>query len=712
MIKKIYLAALILAVTAALAAAQGIIVPDSRPHPTHVISVKSQSVNVRIETNAAITTVNQVFFNNAPRAMEGTYIFPVPKGATVSDFYLWIDGKKVKGELLDSRQAANIYRDIVRRMKDPALLELTKFNLFKASIFPIPPRGERQIELKYTESLVTTDGMVRYNYPLKARSTVYRQPIGLFSLVMDISSAIPMTNIYSPTHKVDISRKNDTSATIGIEQKGFLPDNDFQLYFSLSKKDFGLSFAGHKEAGENEGYCMMLLAPRSGLEQNQISSKDVVFVLDTSGSMQDDDKIGQALRALVFGIKSLRSSDRFGLITFATEVRSFRESMIPASKENVEAAVKHLENTSATGATNIYEALQKALSMMRDRTGPRYVVFLTDGLPTHVERDPNVIIRKAGEWAPKGVRIFSWGVGFDVDTRLLDTISNDHGGVSEYVRPKEEMELKLGQFFEKISHPVLTDLELMFEGITVKDMYPRRLPDMFKGSQIVVFGRFSGSKAAKATLSGVVDDQKKSFAFDLNPKVAEDGDFIAQLWATRKVGHLLEEIRLHGENAELKTEVISLAKKFGLVTPYTSYLVTEPIVDRVRQPVRPGTPPVPYEPRVSPETGEIEKVEMRTTGDAAVRYSKKVRKLKEEEKAGAGASTSVKRVGGKTFTFTDGIWTDNEYKEGMKLLMIEFDSTAYYNLLNKHVEMVDWLSIGENIIVVWKNVAYHIVSAP
>lgn len=696
-----------LLILSGIVVAQGVIIPEERrpqPRPIPLPRVKSQSVQVEIKDGVAITTVDQVFHNEFNRDIEGTYIFPLPPGATVSDFAMWIGGQKVKGELLSSEQAAKIYHDIVRRMKDPALLEWAGYDLFKAHVYPIPANGDKRIQLSYNAALTVTSGMANYAYPLKGRTKAYGKPIESFSMSIKISSSIPITSVYSPTHKVEVIKKGANEATVGMETKDFVADTDFQLYYVLSDKEFGLSYAAYKEAGIEEGYFMMLIAPRTGIERRQVAAKDVVFVLDTSGSMMDDDKIGQAIKALKFGIRSLNSEDRFGLLTFATDVRQFREKLITASKENVEAAIAHLDKLSASGATNIYDAMRTSLKMISEDGRPRYLVFLTDGKPTAVERDPAVIIKKTGEWAPKGVRIFTFGVGFDVNTHLLDKLSGNQAGVSEYIKPKEEMELKLGQFFEKITYPVLTDLKLEIEGLRTFDIYPRRLPDLFKGSQLVLFGRYTGDVRGTALLSGKVGSKAQMFEYTIDTREAKGGEFIARLWATRKVGFLLDEIRLHGESKELKDEVVRLAKKFGLVTPYTSYLVTEPGYDRPARVRGEAADQMPdNERRVMAAAPAAE------TGKDAVKYSTRLRDMKEEETTAVDETLPVRRVSGKTFDYKDGFWVDSEFQEGMQLVTIKFNSDEYFDLLKKDERMSKWLALGEKIIIVLDNVAYKVI---
>lgn len=737
--KQILLAALLLSF-AISAFSQGIIVPRDNRSGLQPLKVSSQVVDVSVRSNVAITEVEQVFLNSNSMVMEGTYIFPVPKGASVTEFYLWIDGKKVKGELLEKENAAKIYRDIVNRMKDPALLELSDFNIFKASIFPIPPGGERKIALKFSQALEMNSNLLAYDYPLRTRSSTLREPIGKFIFTMKIESAIPVLNAYSPTHNMEVQRKNDRNITLGFEKDKYLPETDLQVYLSLSKEDVGLSFASFKELSADDGYFMMMLSPKVDMAEKRTAAKDVIFVLDTSGSMMDNGKITQAVNALKFGVMSLNEKDRFGLITYATTVNPFRDELLPASEENKLAVVKHLGNVSATGATNIHDALKTGFAMFSDSSRPRYLIFLTDGLPTAVERDPKIIAQRAREWSKDGIRLFSWGVGFDVNAVLLDTLARDHKGASEYVKPQEEMELKMSHFFEKIAFPVMTDLSLKFEGITVQDYYPLQLPDLFKGSNLVLFGRFQGDEKGKVILKGRIGDKKVEFSQKIAKNRIEDGQFVANLWATRKVGFLLEEIRINGENKEIKDEVIRIAKKYGIVTPYTSYLVTEPAADEqtnVAGGVRRnsqnavggvGRRPQPkeaeetttitgeaplvrdYKYELSPETGEMEKkrISSTTTGKDAVDTSKQLQEAKEADKLDFNAESNTRKIGEKTFLLKEGVWTDSLYTKELKTKEIQFGSDEYFQLIKKNKMMAKWLALGDKVIIVLDKVAFII----
>lgn len=702
------LAALLIFLAAA-AYSQTIVVPEPRPgHPAPLPYIQASHVSVEIDSALAKTTVELTVFNPGGRVAEGTLLFPLPANASVSDFYLWIGGKKVKGELLGKEQAAKIYRDIVRRMQDPALLEMTRFNVFKANIFPIEANKSRKVSITYSENLAGGNGLLHYSFLTKNRQLGDARPLDSFSFEAKIKSPVAITTAYSPSHEMEITRESENSMTAGFEKSNFNSKSDLHLYIGYSPDAMAVYSARYDGPGEDRDFAMFLLSPTPDTKENRRVEKDVVFVLDTSGSMQHDSKLSQAVKALSFGLHSLGEGDRFGLITFATSVRSLSDSLMPASSSNVDDADTYLARISATGSTNIHDALRKAFSMLGESERTRYIIFLTDGLPTAVERDPQKIIKRAGEWAPEGVRLFNWGVGYDVDTILLDTLASNHGGVSEYVKPSEEMESKLGGFFEKIAYPVMTDLSIEFNGFKVDEIFPMDLPDVFRGSQLTLFARISGGESGRVILSGNYLGQKQTFTYDLKPVMTEEGDHIAHLWAARKIGFLLDEIRRDGETAELKEAVIELATKYGIVTPYTSYLVTEPEEDMATMDNRPGIEPQVGGVRRDRVAQDAAAAPTARTGESAVKYSQEVRELKEEATASAERE-DVRAIKGKTFVLKDGVWVDSGYKESMKTITVKFGEDDYFDLLGRDNRMASWLAIGKEVIIVFDNTAYKII---
>ncbi|MCZ6603157.1 MAG: VIT domain-containing protein, partial [Planctomycetota bacterium] len=569
----------------ATAQAQGfIVVDDDRYHPPHVrkiwpryfpLQIKSHRVDTDLTGSLARTKIDQVFYNPNPIQMEGTFIFPIPAGAAFDELRLTMNGKEVAGEILDRDKARQIYEGIVRKMRDPALVEFMDGGMFKARIFPIPARGDTRVKLQYSQILPREASLREYRYPLKTQRFT-SAPIETLSITCRIETNQDLNNIYSPTHSVDVTRSGSNKATVGMELKNVTPERDFQLFFSTSGKAVGLDLITHHRPAE-EGFFLAILSPHHELDRKKILPKDLVFVLDTSGSMADDGKLVQAKAALRNCISRLGAEDRFSVIEFATEARVFRQGLVPATDEMKEAAKAFIDDLEARGGTNIHDALIRALEPLdgRDSNRPYMVCFLTDGLPTvgiTASGDLlNAIRKKNGERA----RIFTFGVGYDVNTHLLDKVAEENRGSRQYVSPEENIEVKVSSFYDRISHPVMTDLILKVDGVWTKDIYPRRIPDLFYGSQVILLGRYKGEGSHAIRLSGSFLGEQKEFVFEGTFAKEAKRPAIPRLWALRKVGYLLDQIRLNGDSKEVKDEIVRLAKKYGIITPYTSYLVME-----------------------------------------------------------------------------------------------------------------------------------------
>jgi len=561
----------------------GVMIPTDRSLPP--LAIKFQRVQVDIRDLVAQTIVKQAFQNATGRQLEATYVFPLPPDASVTDFSMMINGRKVRGELMDSSKAARIYRDIVRRMKDPGLLEYLGGHLFRAKVFPIPPHGVQEVEIRYSQVVPKDSGICRYVYPLRTGERASRT-LEDFTVSIHIQSREPIKSVYSPSRNVDALRKSDHKAVAGFEVLGQALDRDFQLYWTVSDKDFGVNLLTRRPDREKDGWFMLMVSPKVEFRKNEIVAKDMVFVLDTSGSMSRDNKIGQAKDALLYCIGNLRSEDRFDVIRFSTDVDVFRKELVPATAQNIAAAGDMIHGFPARGGTDINSALLAALSLKTDAPRPFVVVFLTDGLPTVGTTDPKRILGNVKARNAAGVRIFCFGVGYDVNTHLLDQMAGSTRATAEYARPKENIELKISLFFDKASEPVLSSPELDFGSIQVTDVYPRVLPDLFKGSQLLVFGRYRGAGETAVRLTGDVNGKGRVLVYEGRfPEKERKNEFIERLWATRKVGYLLDEIRLHGENPELREEVVRLGREYGIMTPYTSFLVvpdTRPSVVEAR----------------------------------------------------------------------------------------------------------------------------------
>ncbi len=672
--------------------ADGFIIP--RPHPGETIpplTVKYHRVSVHISDQVAKTAIDQVFINNFGRDIEGTYIFPIPENASISEFALFMGDKRVQGEILDSTQARHIYEDIVRRLKDPALLEYVGRNIFRARIFPIPANGERRIQITYTEVLKSERGLVKYVYPLNTER-FSAEPIKEVSLSAEVESQIPITNVYSPSHKISVRKEGPHKATAGFEEANVKPDKDFLLYYSLSPDTVGLSFLNWE--GPDGNYFLLLASPRYSAEKEKVLEKNLVFVMDSSGSMSGR-KIRQAKDAARFIINHLNDKDRFSIIDFDDGVTLFAPELVPADGANKDKALKFVDDIQDSGGTNINDALLQALKLMPAGTRPNYILFLTDGQPTVGQTATRDILKNVGGANTRMSRLFVFGLGNDVNTELLDKISSENRGTSVYVGENEDLEVALSSYYEKISSPLLSDLSLRLKGIDITNSYPRTLPDLFKGSQLVLIGQYKGEGPVTLTLAGKVGREEKKFVLEnLNLSKDEAYNFLPRLWATRRIGYLLEEIRLSGSNPELVDEIKRLGLRYGIVTPYTSFLVTE----GERESIAAAAPAAEQAMR----KGLV-------SGVGGVQAAKISQTLKDEERASQTASTQIRYKAEKTFYLKDGLWVDSEYKEGSPVREFKFGSDDYFKLLGDKPGLAKYLSVSETLIVNYLGVNYKIV---
>jgi Ca-activated chloride channel homolog len=700
--------------------------------PFAPLEVASHHVDVKIDGQVAVTSIDQEFYNPNDQRLEGIYMFPVPKGAHIDKFSMEIGGKMVDAELLRADKARQIYEDIVRRMRDPALLEYAGRDLFKARIFPIEPRSRKPIKISYTELLRSDAGTVTYSYALSTEKFSAR-PIKSLSLKVEVKTEQPLASIYSPSHKVEIRRDGPNRAVIGYESKDDKPDTDFQLVYSSEKRDIGLSLITHKSGGE-DGYFLLLAAPTVAKETKP-APKDVVFVVDTSGSMAGA-KLQQAKKALQFCVENLNTNDRFEIVRFSTEAESLFGKLSEADSEHRKRASNFVADLKPIGGTAIADALQTAFKARTEKSErPFVIIFLTDGLPTVGTRNPDEIVadvKKAGD-----ARIFSFGIGSDVNTQLLDQIAEGTRAFSQYVLENEDLEVKVSNFYTRIKEPVLTNVRLEFGGgVRTTKLYPAQLPDLFKGDQLVLTGRYSGSGEVEAKLTGMANGREQTFTYKVKFDDSSN-DYVARLWATRRVGFLLDEIRIHGETTELRDEATDLARRYGIVTPYTAYLIVE---DEDRRRVPTADRSMQSMSADAPARAEVSKAwdgfKEKKDGADAVANARSQNAFKFAEQSGAsinyGAAESLrgfalnapsapaesdrltqytrqsKFVNGRAFFQNGKQWIDANAQNATKRQRVQFNSEAYFDLLKQHPEAAPWMALGQNVLLALDDTVYEI----
>jgi Ca-activated chloride channel family protein len=563
---------LLLACTAP-AGAHGLLIPEDTSLPP--LAMVNHHVTITIEDQVAVTKVEQSFRNHTDRQLEATYVFPVPKGASVHHFSMWVNGKEVRGEMVEADKARQIYTHIVQRTRDPGLLEYMGNNLLRMRVFPIPPKSDQKVTMSYTSVASQDAGLVEYIYPLKTDGKA-TSTLEDFSIQATIKSQHPIENVYSPTHAITLTRPSDRQVNVKFERNQGLLDKDFQLFYAIGDKEIGFTTLNHRPISNEKGFFLLLISPRIEMSPSQFIPRDMVLVLDTSGSMRGP-KMDQAKRALKYCLDNLDARDRFAVLNFATTVNKYRDGLLEMNKEQLEHAKKWVDNLEATGGTAINDALSAALEMRSSDPGRSFtIVFFTDGQPTVGETNIDKITKNVLAKNTANTRIFTFGVGDDVNATFLDNLAEQTRAVSTYVRPAEDIEEKVSSLFSKISHPVLASLKLTAGNeVRLDEIYPPQLPDLFHGGQLVVLGRYSGHGHAAVTLSGHMGKEPRAFVYEINfpDKTNDDRGFVEHLWARRKVGYLLDQIRANGEKKELVEETVALAKKYGIATPYTSYLI-------------------------------------------------------------------------------------------------------------------------------------------
>lgn len=709
--------------------------PIPRPVPVpNALPVKSIKLDTKIEGQVATTHVEQVFRNDTPYTLEGTYFFPIPETASIIEFSIWENGKKLVGEVRSREEARRIYDEIVRRQRDPGLLEYAGKDLFQASIFPIPPNSDKKLELTYSQVLKAESGTVAYRYPLgtgkniwarnqppvETRRVVNNQKFGTVSGKVEIIGKEALRNIYSPSHAVEVSRTGETKAIISFETNS--NDSDFQLFYGLSNNDFGMTLLTYREPGK-DGYFLLLLSPKDDVAERELVNKDVVFVLDTSGSMADEGKMEKARAALLFGVRSLREGDRFNIINFAGEEHLFERNPISASAGNIKRGEDFVKNLKPNGGTNINDSLRAALRQFDNSDRPKMLVFMTDGLPTVGETDIDRINRNVKEIKVENLRLFPFGVGYDVNTTLLDKLASENAGIADYVEPKENLEIKVSNFFTKVSSPVLSNLELDFGAVNTDLMYPRTLTDIFKGAQLAIIGRYTNSSDLENItlgLTGKSGRENRTFNYsNLDfPMRADKNDFLPRLWATRRVGWLMEQIRNNGENKELRDEVVDLGTRYGIVTPYTSYLATDGSfrsADVVGNTFQIDGEEARRAVEDKSGRGAVQRSVQQSTLQMNTMAAPPAAKMKKDDRKSEQVylenTTKNQFVANKNFFNQSGNWIDAEYKKEKNLpeVNLKFASEEYFALVRREPEIAQYFAIGEDVTVVWKGTVYNVV---
>jgi Ca-activated chloride channel family protein len=744
----------ILLILPAALGAQGLIIPrcprpmpgselECRPAGQQIIRTRSD-VKVELRDRVLRYEVEERFVNRGGTVGEADYVFPLPKNAAFRDLKLSIDGELVAGETMNATDARRIYEEIVRSQRDPALVEWMGHGMLRTRIFPIQPGEERRVVVRY-ESVADREGdAVRIDYFRGSNPDrgVQQQGGGAWegsnrrmtdaartSFALTYRAGGELGEAYSPTHELDVERD-------GVRRdariRGGGPDITVLVALRRSR-DASISMLPHAVRGE-PGYALITVTPPADVAGNRLP-RDITFVIDVSGSMAGK-KMEQAKAAGHQLLGTLSAQDRFRVIDFSTDVRSFRDDFVPATDANVRAARRYIDDLDATGSTNISGALEQALrsgsncgslAEARDDCAARVpiVLFMTDGAPTVGDRDPGSIAAKAARMR-RGARVFTFGVGADLNVGLIEQLALEGRGTAHFVRPDESVERSVELVASRLRQPLLTDVRVEVAGSNVRlsRLYPGGEQDIFAGQDLVLLARYDGSGSANVVVRGRSGGRDVQWSTLRNfPRDERDNAFVPRLWATQRIGWLSAEKRKNGGSTEIDGEIRQLGERFGIPTEFTSYLVLEPGMvagaqtQRGRLQDMRGAPVTSGGVRGSVGSGASSVAPPGAPAPAVAQFEQ-AREASQQRAARSLAAADVamesrpdaaRRAGNRVFTRDGERWIDSRFKPELRVYKVKAYSQGYFALLEKLPELRESLAIGDKVVVAGRAVAVEIV---
>ncbi len=680
-----------------------------RPGMGSVERVESR-VTVAVEGNIATIEVDEWFLNSGERVAEGHYLYPLPAGAALAGASLYQGETELRGEVMDADEARRIYEEIVRRRADPALIEYMGEGLFRARVFPIEPGQRRRVTLRYSQVLepageslhFRTSGALRPTLPTHGggESARTKAPAPVF-LHMAVTPASNFLDPFSPSHALELERQADTLWVDVPEAEGRV-----SVFLPRSSDVVGLSVLPHRPAGEDGFVLLSLTPPRITADPEP---RDLVVVVDVSGSMAGS-KIEQARTAVQGLLDEMGPDDRFRLISFSNGVNRLDTEWRSADRTSLAEARRWITNLRADGGTNIEGALNAAFEVAPGSDRLPVVVFLTDGLPTVGEQDPARISNSA-EGKRGRYRIFAFGVGNDVNTGLLDRLSEATRGTTQYVEPGEDVERALSLLATRISHPVLTDLSIVEAPVAISEWFPVHIPDVFAGETLVLLARYRGEGEGAVVIEGRSGGRVRRIQTSaVFPRVQVANAGLPRLWAARKVGHLSRQLWTEGESPELVEEIRSTALRYGLPSPFTSILVQEPeapiVAADLLSPGLASNGAATPSPRMSTPSSaaRIRQAVASGTGTEAVQMAERSRLFRAAGRADevdalakgilddTDSETTV--LAGRVLRREGGVWVELGRDETLPVVTIERFSEAWFSLLRALPELEPVLGAG------------------
>ncbi len=673
--------------------------------PSPSVFRKSSNVKVELADRVLLYEITETYVNRGGRIGEADYMFPLPKGAALQDLKLSINGEMVSGETMNAGDARQIYEQIVRQQRDPALLEWMGYGLLRARIFPIAPGEEKKVVVRFQVVAPREGDALRVDYfrGLRTVRGSERPQEGTTTFTLTYPDDQRYGIAYSPTHSLTNSHEGGTRRAEIRDA-----ENEVTVLIPVRASNAPSISLLANSPGNEDGFALITLSPpASAMGSAHAIPRDVVFAIDVSGSMNGK-KIDQAREAGKQVLHSLSRADRFHFIDFSSDVRSFRNGWTMATSENIRAAERYLDGLEAEGGTNIAGALTEALAAGAQPGRLPIVLFLTDGMPTvGVTNGDDIVASVAAHLGER--RVFTFGVGADLNISLIEQLAIEGHGTASFVRPDESVERAVSIVAARLTNPLVTGVRIRSDDVRLRRMLPSGPVDVFAGEDLVVLARYSGSGPAVIRFDGQTARGPVSWNARVNfPDRTRENPFVARLWATQRVGYLSAERRKHGASTEIDDEIRQLGERYGIPTEFTSYLVLEP---GMRPPA--GARRSMGSGGMQPQTQVV--TDMVTTGatsgpapapagagNASFEAASKAVALRETRSIGSlGAETSasgakIARVGNLVFVLKDSVWTDTRKASGPTLSVKPF-SAAYFRLLDLLPDIQQPLTIGERV---------------
>jgi len=674
-------------VTTSLFAQTAWISPNTRLIHTQAVQVTQVDARIDLADQIATTTLDIALRNPTGRPLESELLVPVPQGAVLKTFAFEGGNAEATARLLPRDEARRIYDRIVAQTRDPALLEFVGNAVVKSSVFPVPANGTQKVHVTY-EQLLEADGS-RLDYVLpRSEAVEYSVP---WKLSMRVKSTSRIASVYSPSHEIAVKQPNGNEATLSCETKD---PGAFRVSFLRETKDeMTASLLAYPDPKIGGGYFLVMIAPPKPKADAVPIKREVTLVIDRSGSMAGP-KLDQVKAAALQVIEGLNDGEGFNLIVYNEAVEMFAAQPVIKNAETTKQARDYISALRVSGGTNIHDSVVEALRQKPLDGMLPLVLFLTDGLPTIGQTSEKAIRETVAKGNPHQRRVFTFGVGVDVNTPLLSRIARETRASAEFVLPKEDVEVKVGRVFDRLRGPLLTKpaLRVLDDPNRVSDLIPSPLPDVFEGEQILLSGTYRGEAPLHFQLTGASAEGERKFDFTFNlDKASTANAFVARLWASNKIAVLSEAIRDLGADGatanttELVNEIVRLSTQFGILTEYTAFLAEE------------GTSLAAAAPNASKAAFNYsDKVMKIRSGPAAVSQAGNLQKAAEskqlnprnrflDDKMNAIEITSVQQCQAGAFFNKGNRWTDSAAAKAERTpdRTIEIGSTEFGRLVDE-----------------------------